>query len=108
MDIDLSLSDQVCVELQASACTVLEDVCGLVEGSRSSKTGAYCDGLRSYCAREAEAHTTPAVTVEAKMCVNFEASTDACQIVAEVCKKGSAGEKSTFCAKAASLCTAQF
>ena len=108
LDIDLSLSDRVCVELQASACTVLEDVCGLVEGSRTSKAaGPYCEGLRSYCTREADAHSTPAVTVEAKMCVNFEANIDACQIVAEACKKGSAGEKSTFCTKAVSLCTAQ-
>lgn len=108
MDVDLSLSDEVCVELQASACTVVEDVCGLVEGARASKGGAYCQGLRSYCAREAASAHTPAFTVDAKMCVRFEASTDACAIVTEACQKGSGNEHSTFCSKAVSLCTAQF
>lgn len=108
MDIDLTLSDKVCVDLEASACTVAEDICGLVEGARGSKGGAYCQGMRSFCAQEAAAGHMPALTVDAKMCVRFEATADACQIVADACKSGSGNENSTFCTKAVSLCTAQF
>jgi hypothetical protein len=105
-DIDLSLSDKICVELEASACTVLEDICGIMEGGRSPEDGSKtCEGLRRYCVQEEKKGSPPAVTVDAKLCVNFEATTDACEIISRVCQQHTPGYSNNFCTKAASLCS---
>ena len=97
---ELMISDRICLDMKANACTVMEDVCKLAGKDESS---GLCTKLTNACAQRTS--TSPQVTLDAKICVNFEISTPACHMLEKVCATGSDAAQGALCKKLLPLCS---
>jgi len=106
--VDISISDQLCVQVETSACTAIEDMCALIHAAphATSIDPSFCAGAQDFCANQALVDPTASATVDAKFCLKLKASTELCAAAKKACAPGSKAAGSAFCTRVQTLCTA--
>lgn len=100
--IDLSLTDKLCIDMKASACEAITDMCTLMKPVAGDS--GMCDGVQAFCEKQKEMGNHMHMDMDAKVCLTFEASARACEVVTAACKPGSKAAGSNFCMRAQSYC----
>lgn len=103
-DINLSMTNKFCLEANANACETMTDMCAALNSVNAEMDQSLCQGVQSFCEKQQQMGQHMHMDLSAKVCLNFEASAKACDIVAEVCEPGSKAAGSQFCQQTQAYC----
>ena len=106
MDIQFDLSDKLCLDVRASACTVLQDVCSIANegGMGSTSMMGLCHKAEQFCAQESKGGHEPFAFVDARVCLDIDASADVCSLAQKFCAKGMPAADSYMCKRVMQAC----